>query len=118
MRNNADSVDSKARGASAIRETVEAANTVRSARGGVVRGARPPGGVARLEGAGIRTKGLAFTPELIRTGRIDLRGKVVRNTAELAFLAQIHRDPRYDTFRIIYVKSPYIPNPWIEFAEI
>jgi len=59
-----------------------------------------------MEPAGIRTKGLAFTPELIRTGRVDLRGKIVRNPTELAELAQIHRNPEYETFRIIYVTTP------------
>ena len=101
---------SKASGASAIRETVEAANSVRSGRGGAVRGGDPGVRAAQMEPAGIRTKGLAFTPELIRTGRVDLRGKIAGDPTKLAFLAQIHRDPRYETFRMIYVKSPYIPK--------
>ena len=59
------------------------------------------GGTLVSEGAsrntsGIRTLGLGFTPELIKTGRIDLRGQTVTSAAGVARLAQVYRDPRFE----------------------
>jgi hypothetical protein len=64
-------------------------------------------GASRAAG-GIRTLGLGFTPELIKTGRIDLRGQTVTSAEDVARLAQIYRDPRFETFRIFYVKGDRI----------
>jgi len=36
---------------------------------------------------------------------VDLRGHEVRNEADVATLGQVYRDPRFETFRIIYVKG-------------
>lgn len=65
---------------------------------------RPPG----RAGAGLRTVGLGISPELIRTGRIDLRGRPVATVHDLAQLAQVYRDPRFETLRIIYTKGGQI----------
>lgn len=59
-------------------------------------------------GSGARTLGLAITAPLERDGRIDLRGQTVQSYEDLARLAQVFRDPRYETFRIIYVKGDQI----------
>ena len=72
----------------ALRETREVARTAQGQRG---------------EGGGIRTLGLGITPELVQKRRIDLRGQTVETPAELAELAQVYRDPRFETFRIFYV---------------
>lgn len=55
--------------------------------------------------SGVKTTALAINTELINTGRVDLRGKTVRNTTDLAKLAQVFRDPRMETLRFFYVKN-------------
>lgn len=56
-----------------------------------------------VERGGLRTLGLGITPELVRTGRVDLRGQLVDSPRRLAELAQVYRDPRFETFRVFYV---------------
>lgn len=63
------------------------------------------GGAFRTAGSGITVHGLGFTPELIKTGRIDLRGRIVRSLKDLARVAQVYRDPRFETFRTFYTKD-------------
>lgn len=76
--------------------------TVLSARQGTMGGPRRSAG---REGDGLRTTGLGITPELVKTGRIDLRGHQVNTVRDLAQLAQVYRDPRFETLRIIYTKG-------------
>src|SRR5690606_7562691 len=45
---------------------------------------------------------------LVRQGYVDFRGKQVRSPADLAALAQVVRDPRFETLRIFYVKGDTI----------
>lgn len=52
-----------------------------------------------------RTIGLGISPEFIQDGVIDLTGREVRSADDLAQLAQVYRDPRFETFRIFYVKD-------------
>lgn len=46
-----------------------------------------------------------FTKEFKNKGYIDLNDKTVNNIEEVADIAQIFRNPNYETFRIIYVKE-------------
>ena len=46
--------------------------------------------------------------EIEKRGRIDIIGKKVKNVHELAALAQIYRDPRFETFRVFYTKGDVI----------
>ena len=55
-----------------------------------------------------RTLGHAFSPDLIHKGKVDLKGQIVRSAEDLAKLAQIYRDPRFETFRIFYTKDGVI----------
>ena len=57
---------------------------------------------------GVRTLALGISPELIQHGVINLRGGLVRSAQDLATLAQVFRDPRFETFRIIYLKGDQI----------
>lgn len=59
----------------------------------------------RLDTGGVRTLGLAIRRDLIQKGRVDLRGRPVRSAEDLAALAQVYRDPRFETFRVFYIKD-------------
>jgi hypothetical protein len=50
-------------------------------------------------------QGLGIRPELIQRGRVDLRGREIHTERDLAELGQVCRDPRFETFRIIYVRK-------------
>ena len=53
-------------------------------------------------------RALGIRPELVQSSRLDIRGQVIRDTADardLATLAQVVRDPRFETFRVIYTKA-------------
>lgn len=54
---------------------------------------------------GVRTLGVGISAELIKKGYIDLRGKEVRSSKQLAVLAQVFRDPRFETLRFFYIKE-------------
>ena len=58
--------------------------------------------------SGIRTLGLGISAEYIQKGFIDFRGKTIESPEQLALLAQVYRDPRYETLRIIYTKGDII----------
>jgi hypothetical protein len=68
---------------------------------------REPGVRGQNESQGNQTRllGLGITPELVRAGRVDLRGHQVRDEADIATIGQVYRDPRFETFRIIYVNG-------------
>lgn len=80
-----------------------AASDVSTAGGTLARSAR---GVPA--GAGARTLGLGITRSLIQTGRVDLRGQIVRTAEDLARLAQVYRNPSFETLRIFYLKGDTI----------
>ena len=69
------------------------------------------GSLARREPTpGARTLGVGFTAEaihkeLLETGTANLRGQTVESEQDLAVLAQVLRDPRFETFRVFYVKD-------------
>lgn len=58
--------------------------------------------------SGVRTLGLAISDQLIRHGRVDLRGHEIKTSTDLAELAQVYRDPRLETLRIFYIKNNQI----------
>lgn len=65
---------------------------------------------ARNGGVPYGTVGATITGDFIRKGYVDLRGIKLsknRNIAreEIASIAQIFRDPHFETFRIVYVKN-------------
>ena len=60
-------------------------------------------GRGREEAGGVRTLALGIRADLVKQGRVDLRGRMVKSDRDLAELAQVYRDPRYETFRIFYV---------------
>lgn len=43
--------------------------------------------------------------EFISKGFVDFRGRQVNTAKDLAELMQVHRDPRFETFRIVYMKG-------------
>jgi hypothetical protein len=51
------------------------------------------------------TRALGISPALIKEGYIDLRGAEAKDARDIAALAQVFRDPRFETFRYIYVKD-------------
>ncbi len=63
-----------------------------------------------LGGAGVsaRTLALGISPDLIHEGVVDLTGYAVHSAEDLARLAQVYRDPRFETFRIIYLRGTTI----------
>jgi len=74
-------------------EDLEAPREVSSAAGKVDRA------------GGVSTLALGIRQELAKQGRVDLRGKEVRSAEDLATLAQVYRDPRFETLRIFYIKD-------------
>ncbi|RLI48351.1 MAG: hypothetical protein DRP09_21525, partial [Candidatus Thorarchaeota archaeon] len=46
------------------------------------------------EGGGVKTIAEGIRKDLIKTGRVDLRGKEIKHPADLAVVAQVYRDPR------------------------
>ena len=47
----------------------------------------------------------ALTKDFTEQGHTSLIGQPIRNEADLAAAAQVYRDPRFETFRIFYVKD-------------
>ncbi|HQF98872.1 MAG TPA: JAB domain-containing protein, partial [Candidatus Aminicenantes bacterium] len=67
-------------------------------------------GVATFGGAleragGVKTLGVGIRRDLIRSGSVNLRGQVVETAEDLAAVAQVYRDPRYETLHIVYLKG-------------
>lgn len=62
----------------------------------------------RGRNGGVRTLGVGISTEFIRKGYIDLRGKEVNSPGQLAALAQVYRDPRFETLRFIYTRDNVI----------
>lgn len=54
---------------------------------------------------GVRTIATRIIKEIKRHGRIVLRGERFANAQELAVILQIFRDPRFETFRYVYVRG-------------
>lgn len=52
-----------------------------------------------------KTVGLSFSRELIDNGKVNLTDIVYKDPKDLAVISQVFRDPRFETFRIIYVKG-------------
>ena len=53
-------------------------------------------------------KGMAISIDLIKTGKAELIGRSVKNPAEMAAIAQVFRDPRYETIRYVLTKGDEI----------
>lgn len=70
--------------------------------GSAVSSLRGEGGLRPGEG---RTLGLGISPDLIHQGVVDLRGYTVRSAEDLAKLAQVYRNPLFETFRYIFTKN-------------
>lgn len=63
------------------------------------------GGIDRPVAPEVRTVALSISPDLVHQGVVDLKGYRVSSAEDLAKLAQVYRDPRFETFRMIYVKG-------------
>lgn len=55
--------------------------------------------------SGIKTHAIGISDEFRQKGYISLVGRKVKDAHELAMIAQVYRDPRYETLRIFYVKN-------------
>ncbi len=55
-----------------------------------------------------RITALGIAADIQRAGSAALVGRTVRSADDLAELAQVYRDPRYETFRVFFVKDGYI----------
>ena len=110
---NGDEYSYPADRAEARRQAYDAARQLgldfgRESRAGAVRSISEGDRLRGVEaGSGVRTTALAVTlpEELSRRGWIDLRGHEVRQPSDLAVLARVLRDPRYETFRVFYTKG-------------
>ena len=65
-----------------------------------------PGGVRNVPGG--RTIAQELRPRLEREQVVDLRGATVRGPEDLGELAQVYRNPHYETLRIFYMKGDKI----------
>ena len=61
------------------------------------------GGILHRVRSGVRTIAVGIRRDLIQNGQTSLIGHQVETADELAVLAQILRDPRYETLRVFYV---------------
>lgn len=52
--------------------------------------------------------GLGISLDFLRTGRAQLVGQKVTSPADLAVAAQVYRDPRFETLRILFTKGNQI----------
>lgn len=62
-------------------------------------------GVDQLRPDEGRTLGIGITRDLINQGVVDLRGRVIRTAEDLAKLAQVYRNPLFETFRFVFVNN-------------
>ena len=62
----------------------------------------------KKNGYKVEIKARKFTKDFVENGYIDLNGKEVNNMEELADIAQIYRNPKYETFRVIYTNGNQI----------
>jgi 2'-5' RNA ligase/predicted ABC-type ATPase/GNAT superfamily N-acetyltransferase len=54
---------------------------------------------------GVKVLGLGIRADLVQTGKLDWIGRKIEGHRQLAEMAQVLRDPRYETFRILYTKQ-------------
>lgn len=55
--------------------------------------------------SGIRKIADGISREFINKGYVELKGRKINSLEELAVLCQVFRDPRFETFRTIYMKN-------------
>ncbi|MEW6045014.1 MAG: LPD38 domain-containing protein [Bacillota bacterium] len=65
----------------------------------------PAGRGTAVSSGGVRTLGVAISRDFIQDGRVSFQGKRIQNAEDLAVLAQVLRDPRFETFRVFYVRN-------------
>ena len=61
--------------------------------------------ILKKNGTDIQIRKRKFSKDFIDNGYINLSGKTIDNAAEMADVAQIFRNPKYETFRVIYMKG-------------
>lgn len=54
---------------------------------------------------GISLLGLGICKDFVENGSANLVGQKIGSPADLAALAQVYRDPRFETFRVLYTKG-------------
>lgn len=55
--------------------------------------------------SGVRTLADALKRDFKENGRVDLRGQKISSVEDLVDLSQVFRNPKFETFRLIYVDS-------------
>lgn len=59
----------------------------------------------KRDGTKVEISKRKFSKDFVDNGYIDLNGKTVKNAADVADMAQIFRNPKYETFRVIYMQG-------------
>ncbi|HPO04430.1 MAG TPA: hypothetical protein PLV37_02835 [Bacillota bacterium] len=93
--------------ARAIADLKATENSISSKRGNMGRnsGAQGASGLSgNYPGQG-KVIAKSFSDDLIQTGRINLTGNKFNDVSELAAFSHVYREPRFETFRIIYTKG-------------
>jgi hypothetical protein len=61
--------------------------------------------VLKREGTKVEVEKRKFSKDFVDNGYIDLNGKTINDATDVADMAQIFRNPKYETFRVIYMKG-------------
>jgi len=56
-----------------------------------------------MSGSDVNTLAVAFREDLINTGHVSLVGQIAKTPKDLAVLAQVYRDPRFETTRYFFL---------------
>lgn len=98
-------VDSEAEAAQRVTDAARGGINAAAAAAHTAVSARSETGPARVRpSTGLQLRALGITPELVSRQRLDLRGHVIHGPTDLASLAQVARDPRFETLRVVYVQ--------------
>ena len=97
-----------------LRIATEAIKDLQSARLSVSESSK--GDVSRRWGRNIQVRTIAkgITSSLVNEGYIDFRGQTVNGPEDLAKLCQVLRDPRFETFRMVFTKG----NKIVDFRSV
>ena len=61
--------------------------------------------VLKREGTKVEVVKRKFSKDFVDNGYIDLNGKTINDATDVVDMAQIFRNPKYETFRVIYTKG-------------
>jgi hypothetical protein len=83
----------------------KAINEIRELEGSGTVSAAPGEVAGPRKAGGITTHGIGISTHLVEKGRIDIRGRSARSFHEVAVLAEVYRNPQFETLRYVYVKD-------------